>query len=46
MADTKEVGAKWVDAFNAHDEAAIREQNADDVVFEAPGEVRLEGNDA
>ena len=46
MADTKEIGAKWVDAFNAHDEAAIREQNADDIVFEAPGEIRLEGNDA
>ena len=46
MADTKEIGAKWVDAFNAHDEAAIRELNGDDVVFEAPGEVRLEGNEA
>ena len=46
MADTKEIGAKWVDAFNAHDEAAIREQNADDIVFEAPGDIRLEGNDA
>lgn len=46
MADTKEVGAKWVDAFNAHDEAAIREQNADDIVLEAPGDVRLEGNEA
>jgi len=46
MADTKEIGAKWVEAFNAHDEAAIRELNGDDVVFEAPGEVRLEGNEA
>jgi steroid delta-isomerase-like uncharacterized protein len=46
MADTREVGAKWVDAFNAHDEAAIREQNADDIVLEAPGDVRLEGNEA
>ena len=46
MASTKEVGAKWVEAFNAHDEAAIRELNGDDVVFEAPGEVRLEGNEA
>jgi len=45
MADTREIGAKWVDAFNAHDEAAIREQNADDIVLEAPGEVRLEGNE-
>ena len=46
MADTKEVGAKWVEAFNAHDEAAIREQNTDDIVLEAPGDARLEGNDA
>jgi steroid delta-isomerase-like uncharacterized protein len=46
MADTREVGAKWVDAFNAHDEAAIREQNADDIAFEAPGDVQLEGNEA
>ena len=46
MADTREVGAKWVEAFNAHDEDAIREQNADNIVFEAPGDVQLEGNDA
>ncbi len=45
MADTKEVGTKWVEAFNSHDEARIRELNADDIVLEAPGEVRLEGND-
>ena len=46
MANTKEVGAKWVEAFNAHDEARIRELNTDDVAFEAPGDVQLEGNDA
>jgi len=46
MADTKEIGAEWVDAFNAHDEARIRELDAEDVVLEAPGEVRVEGIDA
>ena len=46
MANTKEVGAKWVEAFNAHDEARIRELNTDDIAFEAPGDVQLEGNDA
>ena len=46
MADTREVGARWVEAFNAHDEAAIRAQNADDIVLEAPGDMQLEGNEA
>ena len=46
MADTKEVGAKWVEAFNSHDEARIRELNTDDTVLKAPGDVRLEGTDA
>ena len=46
MADTREIGTKWVDAFNAHDEARIRELDADDIVFEAPGDVHVEGIDA
>ena len=46
MASTKEVGAKWVEAFNSHDEARIRELNSDDIALEAPGDVQLEGSDA
>lgn len=46
MADAREVGAKFVEAFNAHDEARIRELNGENVVFEAPGDVRIEGRDA
>jgi len=46
MADTKQVAAEALEAFNAHDEARFRATYADDVVFEAPGEVRTEGADA
>jgi predicted ester cyclase len=46
MADPQEIGAKFVEAFNAHDEAAIRELNAESAVVEAPGDVRVEGRDA
>jgi steroid delta-isomerase-like uncharacterized protein len=46
MADARQLGAKFVDAFNAHDEARIRELNGEHVAFEAPGEIRLEGRDA
>jgi steroid delta-isomerase-like uncharacterized protein len=46
MADPREVGAKFVEAFNAHDEDKIRELNGESVVFEAPGEVHVEGRDA
>jgi steroid delta-isomerase-like uncharacterized protein len=46
MTDARQLGAKFVDAFNAHDEARIRELNGENVVFEAPGEIRLEGRDA
>ena len=46
MADARQIGAKFVEAFNAHDEARIRELNGEDVVFEAPGEVHIEGRDA
>jgi predicted ester cyclase len=46
MADAREIGAKFVEAFNAHDEARIRELNGENVVFEGPGEVHIEGRDA
>jgi hypothetical protein len=37
MADTKQIAAEAVQAFDAHDEAGIRATYADNVVFEAPG---------
>ena len=46
MADGQQVGAQWVEAFNAHDEERMRELTAENAVFEAPGDVRLEGRDA
>ena len=46
MADAREIGAKFIEAFNAHDEARIRELNGEHIVFEAPGEVKLEGREA
>jgi steroid delta-isomerase-like uncharacterized protein len=46
MADARQVGQRFIDAFNAHDEAAIRELNAENTVFEAPGDVRIEGKEA
>jgi predicted ester cyclase len=46
MSDTRAAFDSWLEAFNAHDEAAIRAATADDCVFEGPGGVRLEGGDA
>jgi predicted ester cyclase len=46
MADARAVGAQFVDAFNAHDEAKIRELNGESSVLEAPGDVRVEGREA
>jgi steroid delta-isomerase-like uncharacterized protein len=46
MADARQVGAKFVDAFNAHDEGRIRELNAENTAFEAPGDIRVEGREA
>ena len=46
MATTQEVAARFIEAFNAHDEEAIRAVNGENVVFEGPGDVRLEGRDA
>ena len=45
MASAQEVGAQFVDAFNAHDEERIRELSAENEVFEGPG-VQVEGRDA
>src|SRR5437899_8735816 len=46
MGDAKAVADAFVEAFNAHDEARIRELNGENAVFEGPGDVRLEGRDA
>jgi steroid delta-isomerase-like uncharacterized protein len=46
MGDTRQVAAEFVEAFNAHDEDRIRQLNAENVVFEAPGDVKLEGREA
>jgi steroid delta-isomerase-like uncharacterized protein len=46
MADAQSVCAQFLDAFNAHDEGRMRELTAAAAVFEAPGDVRLEGRDA
>ena len=45
MSDTRTAFDAWIDAFNSHDQAAIRDLTADDCIFEGPG-VRLEGGDA
>jgi steroid delta-isomerase-like uncharacterized protein len=45
MTDSQKIGAAFVDAFNAHDEDRIRQLNAENTVFEAPGDVKLEGRD-
>ena len=46
MSDTRSAFDAWIDAFNAHDEEAMRAITADDCVFEGPGGVRVEGRDA
>src|SRR5690242_19240181 len=45
MSDPSRVAAAFVDAFNAHDEARIRELNGAQTIFEAPGDVRIEGRE-
>jgi predicted ester cyclase len=45
MADARQVGADFVAAFNDHDESRIRELNSENTVFEAPGDVHLEGRE-
>jgi steroid delta-isomerase-like uncharacterized protein len=46
MADAREVGGRFIEAFNAHDEERIRDLNGENTVFEAPGEVKVEGREA
>ena len=46
MADAQSVGEQFIEAFNAHDEGLIRSLNAESGVFEAPGDVHLEGGEA
>jgi len=46
MADAQTLGAQFIDAFNAHDEERIRSLNAENAVFEAPGDIHLEGREA
>jgi predicted ester cyclase len=43
MADAREIAARFVDAFNAHDEDGIRALNTESSFIEAPGDVRVEG---
>ena len=45
MADAQKAGAEFVAAFNAHDESRIRALNAENTIFEGPGDVRLEGKE-
>jgi steroid delta-isomerase-like uncharacterized protein len=46
MTNVKDTAAKFVEAFNAHDESALRAIHATNIKFEAPGGIRLEGNEA
>jgi steroid delta-isomerase-like uncharacterized protein len=46
MPATLEVARRAREAFNAHDERRIRETYAENIVFEAPGDISLEGADA
>jgi steroid delta-isomerase-like uncharacterized protein len=46
VADSRQISALWLQALNAHDADRLRSLYADDAVFEAPGDVRLEGPDA
>ena len=45
MADPREIGHRFVDAFNAHDEQRIRELNDENAVIEAPGDVKVQGRE-
>jgi steroid delta-isomerase-like uncharacterized protein len=46
MGEGRRVAEKFVEAFNAHDEAGMHALDTEDVVFEAPGDVKLVGADA
>jgi len=46
VGDAAQIFNEATEAFNAHDEERIRSHYADNSVFEAPGDVRLEGPEA
>ena len=46
MADPREVAARWMEAFNAHDEAGMSALTAPDVKMTAPPEIIIEGEPA
>jgi len=46
VAGAKQVIGAWSEAFNAHDEERMRALCAEDMILEAPGDVRVEGRDA
>jgi predicted ester cyclase len=46
VTDPKVLSAKYNQAFNSHDEAALRSLISPNARFSAPGDVRLEGRDA
>lgn len=46
MGEARRIAQEFAEAFNAHDEARLHAVGADDVVFEAPGDVKLVGPDA
>jgi predicted ester cyclase len=46
MAEAKDIAARFIEAFNGHDESAIRALNAPNAKFQAPGGVSLEGREA
>jgi len=46
MTDVRDSAARFIRAFNAHDEGAMRELNDPSGTFEAPGGVHLHGREA
>jgi len=46
MTDVKESAARFIRAFNAHDENALRVLNHPSETFEAPGGIKLRGTEA
>ena len=46
MIGAQHIAQQFVEAFNGHDESRIRALNAENAVFEAPGDVKTKGRDA
>jgi predicted ester cyclase len=46
MSDSRSAFDAWLAAFNAHDQAGMRNVTADHCTFEGPGGVKVEGADA